>query len=626
MVCHQVNLGIYKEMMYCLHINPKYIRGGVCLNNYRKDRKPEHTIFEIRKILNSLGIFVVEKRWQNFAGEWFSVRLELEGFPQLGVNGKGKTERLALASGFGELMERLQTRYLLKSNYGMKENPKMIFADEKIVSTEVIVQMDDIISSLFAEHLHGGVEELLESNSKYRVCAPFYNVTDQVEVDLPVRLIEAVTGSNGLCAGNTAQEGLVQGICEILERYVHKEIYRRKLILPTISDEKLMDYDTFLMIQKLRSYGYRVLVKDCTMGGKYPVVGLLLMNPSRFRYLFTLGSDPDFNIALQRCVTEMFQGVKHDENFLKKMTVVDWEDVVGNQKWAPENMEEPIYIEWIKTLSSNIGHYPLSIFVKTEEHSNFSPFLKPGFSNQEAFELLIESLTKDQRKVYIRDYSYLGFPTFRVYIPEMTECLEFCEKELLYRKKEYWLRQILLNLKEASNNELQEFVTTVEEIKKVSHYKLDNIFNLLSGLILKGESFYLGVKDTFFIANCWYKIGDFKKSYKYLAAYVKNEGNSLANTNYFISFLIYFQLKNQGKSLKEIAALLRGMLGDDICKGWIQDFENYEVAFTKMETASCPDCNRCEIDTECCYPSWEKLHRCLQAKERTYVRDYSFIK
>ena len=50
-----------------------------------------------------------------------------------------------------------------------------------------------------------------------------------------------------------------------------------------------------------------------------PVIGVLVFDPSYSKYFFKLGSDPDLDLALQRCITEIFQGVSFDINFRMHM-------------------------------------------------------------------------------------------------------------------------------------------------------------------------------------------------------------------------------------------------------------------------------------------------------------------
>ena len=61
----------------------------------------------IRGILSGLELMPVESEWRRAGERFFSLYLSLPG-TCIGVNGKGVTPESALASAYGELMERLQ--------------------------------------------------------------------------------------------------------------------------------------------------------------------------------------------------------------------------------------------------------------------------------------------------------------------------------------------------------------------------------------------------------------------------------------------------------------------------------------------------------------------------------------
>jgi len=83
---------------------------------------PEETIQKIRNILYSLAIHVYEAGWNTFSNQCFSVRLMDADFPFTSINGKGITRDFALASAYGEFMERLQASpgAMITHSFGLK--------------------------------------------------------------------------------------------------------------------------------------------------------------------------------------------------------------------------------------------------------------------------------------------------------------------------------------------------------------------------------------------------------------------------------------------------------------------------------------------------------------------------
>ena len=121
-------------------------------------------------------------------------------------------------------------------------------------------------------------------------------------------MLNLLCGSNGLCAGNSKEEAIVQGVSEIFERYVHKYISKDHIKCPYIEKKEIEKYAVYQKMKCIEEHGFIWEVLDCTNGDKYPVVGLIVLERKMSRYAFVLGSDVDFEIALERCITEMLQG------------------------------------------------------------------------------------------------------------------------------------------------------------------------------------------------------------------------------------------------------------------------------------------------------------------------------
>ena len=93
-------------------------------NCFRKDSVPTETIKRIRDCLVKIGIKVKIVECISYKDKWYSTRLEIDGIPGVGVNGKGITEEYALASAYGELMERLQSGFLLGKYFPNKKTQR----------------------------------------------------------------------------------------------------------------------------------------------------------------------------------------------------------------------------------------------------------------------------------------------------------------------------------------------------------------------------------------------------------------------------------------------------------------------------------------------------------------------
>ena len=61
-------------------------------------------------------------------------------------------------------------------------------------------------------------------------------------------------------------------------------------------------------IKGLRAAGYGILIKDASLGGKYPVMNVTLLHPDDQGCFASFGAHPRFEVALERTLTELLQG------------------------------------------------------------------------------------------------------------------------------------------------------------------------------------------------------------------------------------------------------------------------------------------------------------------------------
>lgn len=226
------------------------------------------------------------------------------------------------ASAYLELMERLFGDLLVQNKFRCSKN----INDSELSSTAINRNdIDRCISAYFNgfvenTRIEDFVTYMVNSNNDLRF-EPYYNISEKRAELLPEELIKFFNGSNGLCAGNSPEEAITQGLCEIFERYIRKEIYFNSLSSTSISEDYYKNSHCFEIIKKLKNENYIVDVRDCTYNGRLPVLGVIVVDPSREYYFLSIGSDPDFDICLERCLTELFQG-RIFKNFVAKLSKI----------------------------------------------------------------------------------------------------------------------------------------------------------------------------------------------------------------------------------------------------------------------------------------------------------------
>lgn len=197
--------------------------------------------------------------------------------------------------------------------------------------------------------------EKVTSNLDRGICAIKFKceTSNKEDLLLPVSYIEDTFLSNGLCAGNSEFEAKVQGLSEIFERYIRRVLYfgMKPYFLEKIHKKiKLgnQEYDlqTLLkanigfpiipkdyidknfstcssIIKNLNHNNFNVICYDLSFNGLFPVVGVLLLKQNEFKYKLSIGSHPKMKIALERSLTECFQGLNFNTLDLQDMPLDD---------------------------------------------------------------------------------------------------------------------------------------------------------------------------------------------------------------------------------------------------------------------------------------------------------------
>lgn len=402
-----------------------------------KNKKPEDTIASIQDILRSkLGISTFERTFKERNGLFHSCRIVLENggwlrSANIGTNGKGMTEAYSRASAYGELMERLQNGTLLRINhfgsnhYLEKNKERYSVFYERVKQNDAVLpylythdeivdnnnqRLKDSIDKFVCTADNQRVYELAKDTEHYYI--PYYNVIEGVVETIPYDIIFNSISTNGLCAGNTAKEALIEGLSEVLERYVIRKIYFENLSLPEIPRALFKGNDILTRIEELeKQEKYSIIIVDCSLGVGIPAVGVIVITDDKSEYQFHMGVDPSPITALERSLTELFQG--RSEIRFKRF-----------DKELQERLNTDFVLkesEMHKTNSSSIGNFPLAFFSETPSYT-FTGFNdEMGRSDDKDILLLVDLVKSMGFKLYVRDNSFLGFPAYSIYIPGMSE-------------------------------------------------------------------------------------------------------------------------------------------------------------------------------------------------------------
>ena len=441
-----------------------------------KDCSLEETIENMTGLLKDLGINIEIASWRNPVPHVWSVHIRDADSPICYTNGKGSTKDSALCSALGEYLERISNNYFYNDYYLGKDIASADFThypSEKWFKLRPSGEMPEgLMDKLLLETYDVDGElrpyHLIDTNSGNKergICAlPFTRASDNESVYIPVNLIGNLFVSNGMSAGNTIHEARVQSLSEIFERAVKNEIISDEIALPDVPKEVLERFPTILEgIRKLEEQGFQILVKDASLGGKYPVMCVTLMNPRTGGVFASFGGHPKFEVALERSLTELLQGRSFE---------------------GMNDIALPTFNEFaVKEHNNLVDHFIDSTgvvswrFFSSKSEYDFADWDFTG-STKEEYDYLMSILGEMGKEVYVADYQELGSHACRVLVPNYSEI--YMPEDLVWdnNNKGVLFREEILNLHRLTDKQLEDLLEKMEEYELDDHLPVSELIGV----------------------------------------------------------------------------------------------------------------------------------------------------
>ena len=442
-------------------------KGGSNTMIVGKDLPLEQTIANMTSILSDIGIKVEIASWRNIVPNVWSLHIREAASPMCFTNGKGATKESALCSALGEYIERMSCNFFYNDYYFGEEiaNSKFVhYPNEKWFKAGADDALPEGLMDEKCLELYNSDDELRAShlidtnsgNTERGICAlPFTRNSDQETVYFPSNLIENLFVSNGMSAGNNLYEAKVQCLSEIFERAIKRQIIEEEIVLPDVPQEVLVKYPHILAgIEELENKGFPVLVKDASLGGKFPVMCVTLMNPKTSGVLSSFGAHPSFEVALERCLTELLQGRSFE---------------------GLNDVPSPTFNSYALTEPGNfVEHFIDSTgviswkFFSTKQDYEFCDWDFSGTTEEEN-ECLMNILEGLGKEVYIATYENFGATACRILVPSYSEV--YPAEDLIWdnTNKALMFRKDILNIHSLTVDELQDLLERFEE-QQLDHY------------------------------------------------------------------------------------------------------------------------------------------------------------
>ena len=429
-----------------------------------KDASLEFSIASMAGKLAALGFEIEERSWLNPVDSVWSVHLRNRDCHLMFTNGKGASKLAAHASALGEFFERLSCNYFWNHYYlgdAVAQREFAHYPRERWFAVEESTNASWPAGLLTPElqafyNPEGGIlpADLVDMNTgnfQRGICAiPYLRQRDGAEIFFPVNIISNLYVSNGMSAGNTRDEARAQALSEILERYVKFKVLSEGLSLPDVPEAVIARYPAIAAgIDGLRDAGFGILVKDASLGGRYPVMCVTLLNPKDQGVFASFGAHPRLEIALERALTELLQGRALEALDGFPPPGLDLEEVAS----APN-----IEIHFVD--SSGVVHW--DFFNETasfEFHDwNFSS------TTAEDYAWLCETIQAEGFDIYIADFDHLGVYACRVLVPGMSEIYPVDDLEWENNSNGAVVRPAILNLAELDDTACGELLDTLNDL------------------------------------------------------------------------------------------------------------------------------------------------------------------
>lgn len=300
-------------------------------NEFWRTELPQNTISKIRDGLKRLNLSEILNLYKNSEDLW-SARLEIPTI-RLFSNGKGITEELATVSAYGELIERFSGS--MENNLSIapfrKVYGQLAKLLEKVSCYKYVkgyrwVHQDCLTNSIKAEDilknhsfLPAQFEYLKYHSELMRHWIPAYSFVQEKEVYVPILFVNWISSTNGLASGNTIEEAIIHGTCEIFERYALITSLSTDETFPNVKLDTINDPTIQRILNYFEENRIKAVVKDLSSLTKHriPTYSLVTFNtnlPLQHAGFNSVKAGSSFNSidALTRCFTERMQGTNFD--------------------------------------------------------------------------------------------------------------------------------------------------------------------------------------------------------------------------------------------------------------------------------------------------------------------------
>jgi ribosomal protein S12 methylthiotransferase accessory factor len=289
-----------------------------CPKQYNQDLDkaipPAETVQRVQKALAQYGTGILQETRRVDTGRLgIPVYLSVCGeqaqriMPSRKQMGKGASQEQAQASALMELAERFSLFSFLDTQ---ERQGRYTWTQAKKALQGQVMPLQEILDSV-QEDMHLGQAQEIMDLIPWRF-VPSLQIDSEETVYLPLEWFRKLNEFNGSSAGNSFEEAVLQGACELVERHVSAIVDRNQPILPSIDPGSLLDPVLKDLYSRFQNQGVTLWLKDFSLDLGIPTVAALAYDPPTSsaglsEIVFTAGTATSPAKAAIRALTEVAQ-------------------------------------------------------------------------------------------------------------------------------------------------------------------------------------------------------------------------------------------------------------------------------------------------------------------------------
>lgn len=438
----------------------------VDLSTHYKEREPLETVQIIKDFFHSKNL--IDKLsentvYQSEAGTWYChIDLFYDGMRLGGANGKGMTKEYALASGYAELYERFCSAFFAVNPYWYKTvidyNNKHfgynLRASEKILTPEEQLAQISTFPNFFKTLTNNDnlIIDIINYITDNKIIGlPYKKINGEGEIYIDPRIAFRVYRTVGMAAGNTETEALVQGLSEIAEKQAYAAVLNNiDDTLYALELDKIENPNLQEVIHKIQDCGYDLYLFDLSYLYGYPTMMSFIINKETGITCANFGSFPVFDIAAERVLTELYQGI-FSYNAAANL---------GSTRLPYKLFKEPDQMFNINGNGIDGSIMPVNFLqhIEYKETFNHNVFLDKHCNNEDCLKYFIDLYNKMNIQLYFINNTI---------IPDMAAIQIICEGNLKYTG----LEGFVLGMDDTLNN------SALRQLMKYYNIIFNNIYN-----------------------------------------------------------------------------------------------------------------------------------------------------